>query len=58
MIEMYEIHYIDRVHGYTVFCGIVNSESEARDDCFRLGIEFPDHHYWYEQVTLLDTTWL
>lgn len=50
MMHYYEIYYRSENEVNTVYCGDAGTETEARDECFQLGIEFPQNTYYYEAV--------
>jgi hypothetical protein len=52
MIYFYEIYYRTANEVHPVYCGDVATETEARDECFKLSIEFPQNYYFYESVVV------
>jgi hypothetical protein len=48
MSNIYEIYYEDK-NMDVVFCSDhITDETEAREEVRKLGVEFPNHEYWFE----------
>lgn len=48
-MNFYEIYYRNK-SGWLAYCGDVDTEQEAIEECKLLGCEFPENEYFYECV--------